>query len=136
MLKYDDRQISKRVYLNLGKLSGDSVEEEKRREQRGQAVELYTYIATWGLLRLQGEDAALTKQPEKRKVVHCFFQTLGELITPEALQDQNANPFNSVESGLDHLTSLPSSEYLGLTGIALQIARKFSFWAEALYSDL
>jgi hypothetical protein len=31
---------------------------------------------------------------------------------------------------------MKSDDYLGLTGIALAVAREFSFWADAIYADI
>jgi hypothetical protein len=133
MLTYDPRTISSHVYKGLKELHRNASDGSAQNEQKSQAVELYTYIATWGLLRLKGEEFALS-QDSKRKVVECFFQILGKI----AFSDQN---YLSGRDGLTKLTkqddknALSASEYLGISGLALQIAREFSFWAEAVYPN-
>ena len=86
--KYDDifqnNKINKKVY------------DSHLKEQKNQAVELYTYLATWGLMRLKAEEIALSKHKEnephpdklspekkaernqegKREVIKVFFQCL------------------------------------------------------------
>ncbi|MEG4230841.1 hypothetical protein QUA40_01805 [Microcoleus sp. Pol11C3] len=126
MLTYDPRTISSKVYKNLDDLKNKTPNESDRKEQKSQAVELYTYISTWGLLRLKAEEFALS-QDNKRRVVQSLFQTLGEI----AFSGQ-PNPFLG-RDGLNYLTGKDASEYLGFTGLALQVAREFAFWAEAIY---
>lgn len=133
MAIYDPRKISTQVYQNLKQIKDKSVEQTALEEQKNQAVELYTYAATWGLLRLKGEELALSKKPNKQEIIKCFFKTLGELAFP----NEKPNPLVPVESGIDRLSNpntTDASTYLGLTGLALQVAREFSFWAEALYA--
>lgn len=132
MLTYDPRKISTKVYRNLKETKARALNETDLSKQKGQAVELYTYAATWGLLRLKGEEPALSNERQKQAVVQCFFKTLGELAFP----NENPNPLLGVETGLERLSdprTMSASAYLGLTGLALQIAREFSFWAESLY---
>jgi hypothetical protein len=129
MVNYDPRKISIKVYTNLKEVKGSTQESKHHDEQKSQAVELYTYISTWGLMRLKGEDPALVNQAQKQKVVRCFFKTLGKLVFP----NDNPNPLEGT-AGLEKLTQMSASEYLGLTGVALQVAREFSFWAESLYA--
>ncbi|MEA5567625.1 hypothetical protein [Anabaena sp. UHCC 0399] len=129
MANYDPRKNSIKVYQNLKAVKDSTQEPKHHDEQRSQAVELYTYIATWGLMRLKGEDPALVNQIQKQKIVRCFFQTLGELVYPNT----QLNPLVGME-GMRKIIGLSASEYLGLTGVALQVAREFSFWAEALYA--
>jgi hypothetical protein len=38
--------------------------------------------------------------------------------------------------GLETLKNLLVSDYLGLTGLGLAIAREFSFWSTAVYHDV
>jgi hypothetical protein len=129
MLNYDPRKISIEVYTHLKQVKEKVTDTKLHDEQRNQAIELYTYIATWGLIRLKGEEPALVNKPQKEKIVECFFSTLGKLVYPNI----NPNPLIGTD-GLDKLTELKASEYLGLTGVALQVAREFSFWAESLYA--
>jgi hypothetical protein len=135
MVTYDPRTISTLVYQNLNRLKQTVASETDQKEQKNQAVEIYSYIATWGLLRLKAEEFALSGNTNrnKRKLVECFFQTLGKLVSPD-----EPNIFDG-NQGLQYLSNsqqLGASEYLGLTGIALQVAREFAFWAEALYPKL
>ncbi len=127
MLTLDPRSISTLVYRNLKALKDATPDSKGRDEQKSQAVELYTYAATWGLLRLKAEETALS-QVHKQAIVDCFFRTLGSL----AFSEDSPNPLEGSQ-GLETLVSMTASDYLGLTGLALQLAREFSFWAEALY---
>ena len=131
MLTFDPRTISTQVYNHLNQLKNNSNSSEHS-EQKSQAVELYTYIATWGLLRLKAEEAALT-QKGKQDLVKCLFKTLGSIAASGQSQQSNRLSQSTIV-GIDYLTKLSASEYLGLTGLALQVAREFSFWAEAIYS--
>lgn len=130
MLAYDPRTISTQVYEALKCVRDASANSpDILQEQKVQAVSLYTYAATWGILRLKAEESALQSQANKQKIVKCFFQVLGKIAYPD-------QPDQLARQGLEHLSNpshLSTSEYLGLTGLALQIAREFSFWAEALY---
>ncbi|NEQ98036.1 MAG: hypothetical protein F6K30_15180 [Cyanothece sp. SIO2G6] len=130
---YDPRKISTRVYRNLSVVKRQAGNNQKiLDEQKSQAVELYTYAATWGLLRLRGEETALSKKSHS-SVVRCFFKTLGELAFP----GEDPNPLLEVGDGIERLSdpqTMTASAYLGLTGLALQVAREFSFWAESLYA--
>ncbi|HIK24417.1 MAG: hypothetical protein P3X23_003890 [Thermosynechococcus sp. Uc] len=114
------------VYTALRKLHEDTKDDTRLREQKSQAVELYTYLATWGLMRLKAEELALS-QEGKKDVVKAFFRVLEEVTG-----DQNlAN-----DKGLEALKNLDTASYLGLTGLGLQIAREFTFWATTLYADI
>jgi hypothetical protein len=103
-------------------------DEVRLRQQKSQAVELYTYLSTWGMMRLKAEEKALDKNMMgKKQVVQKFFECLQELSgTPNLANDQ----------GLATLKNLDTDEYLGLTGLGLALAQEFSFWATAIYSDI
>ncbi|MBL1208380.1 hypothetical protein [Geminocystis sp. GBBB08] len=126
---YDPRSISSKVYHNLQNLKDQTPTATDQQEQKSQSVELYNYVATWGLFRLKAEQKALN-QEQKKKVVKCFFETLEQIAFPD-----NNNQQLSSNSGLNYLSSptMNTSKYLGLTGLALQVAREFAFWAEAIY---
>jgi hypothetical protein len=130
MTNYDPRTISTKVYNNLKTVKDKTSKTEDHDKQKSQAVELYTFVATWGLLRLTGEIPALSNERQKQAVVECFFRTLGEL----AFAEETPNPLAET-SRIEKLThsNMTASEYLGLTGFALKVAQEFSFWAEALY---
>ncbi|WP_413176304.1 hypothetical protein [Anabaena azotica] len=130
MTNYDPRTISTKVYTNLKRVKDRTSELKDHEKQKSQAVELYSFVATWGLLRLAGEVPALSNERQKQAVVECFFQTLGEL----AFAGETPNPLGGI-SRIDKLTdsNMTASDYLGLTGVALKVAQEFSFWAEALY---
>jgi hypothetical protein len=78
MLTYDPRTISSKVYRQLNDLKTSTHEQTNQKEQKSQAVELYSYVATWGLLRLKAEEFAIS-QDNKREIIKCFFQTLQEI---------------------------------------------------------
>lgn len=126
---FDPRTMSKPVYEALNRLSDQhSGNTARRKEQKGQAVELYTYLATWGMLRLKAEEKALS-QEGKRDVVKAFFQCLEDISEAEATTLAG-------KDGLITLKELETEAYLGLTGLGLTLAQEFSFWATAVYADL
>lgn len=138
MLQYDPRSISSQVYQSLKKLKDETPNQSDQKEQKSQAVELYNYIATWGLLRLKAEEVAI-KQTNKQNTVKCFFKTLTKVGFPDIhshpLSSKNKDKEKESE-GIECLTQYSTSEYLSLTALALQVAREFAFWAEAVYADL
>lgn len=126
---FDPRAISTPVYKALTELRGDRTKDDPLlKQQKGQAVELYTYLATWGLLRLKAEEKAISKEkPGKKKVVEAYFDCLQKLSGQQGIQG---------EDGLGRLSQLDVEDYLGLTGLGLTVAREFSFWATAVYHDV
>lgn len=136
---FDPRTMGKPVYEALQELRDEQEQNEKDkakrderlREQKNQAVELYTYLSSWGMLRLKAEENAISKEkPGKRKVVEKFFSCL------EDISNQPEYKGLSGKDGLSILTKLDADEYLGLTGLGLAIAQEFSFWATAVYHDI
>jgi hypothetical protein len=130
-MAFDPRTIAKPVYQALSEIHSKAqddnrLKEQRLKEQKSQALELYTYLATWGLMRLKAEERALS-QEGKKEVVKAFFKVLENISG----QGNLANG-----SGLDTLKNLTTEEYLGLTGLGLQIAREFSFWTTALYAGI
>jgi hypothetical protein len=139
-MSFDPRTIGKPVYRDLTRIRHDqetnqatrNSDQEKRTErikqQKNQAVELYTYLSTWGLLRLKAEQRAFSQSQEgKKDVVKIFFAVLGEIAGRNDLNE---------DSGLDVLIGLDVDEYLGLTGLGLLLAKEFSFWANTIYFDI
>jgi hypothetical protein len=135
VMSFDPRTIGKPVYRNLTRIrhnqetnqtTGDSERTERIKQQKNQAVELYTYLSTWGLLRLKAEQRALS-QDGKKDVVEIFFAVLGEISGRDDLNE---------DSGLDVLIELDVDDYLGLTGLGLLLAKEFSFWANTVYFDI
>jgi hypothetical protein len=127
MIQLDPRTMSKPVHEALSKLRESHPNDNSRlKEQKNQAVELYTYLSTWGMLRLKAEEKALS-QEGKKQVVQAFFQCLKTISeVPDLAGDQ----------GLETLKRLDANAYLGLTGLGLAIAQEFSFWATAVYWDI
>ena len=127
-MTFDPRTISNPVFTALQKLSSATADNSRRKEQKNQAIELYTYLSTWGMMRLKAEETAISKDKEgKREVVKIYFECLEEISNNRNI----ANP-----QGLDTLKKLSTEDYLGLTGLGLEIAQEFSFWANAIYSDV
>jgi len=127
-MTFDPRTISNPVFTALQELSSDTADDSRRKEQKNQAIELYTYLSTWGMMRLKAEETAISKDKEgKREVVKIYFECLEEISNNRNM----ANP-----QGLDTLKKLSTDDYLGLTGLGLEIAQEFSFWANAIYSDV
>lgn len=156
MMTFDPRTIGTPVYEALSQLrepyerlwQNTKEDAQKKiyynhlKEQKNQAVELYTYLSTWGLMRLRAEEIALDKdklgeqnqqlnpeekapknQEGKREVLHEYFRCLERLSDEECLT-------------LDNLKSLDTDKYLGLMGLGLSIAQEFSFWANVVYHDI
>ncbi|MEO1297605.1 MAG: hypothetical protein AAFW75_17850 [Cyanobacteria bacterium J06636_16] len=128
-MSFDPRTMGKPVYNALNQLRErfPKAEFESRlKEQKGQAVELYTYLATWGMMRLKAEEYALS-QDGKKDVVKAYFDCLEDISKQSGLAGNE---------GLTTLKTLGTEEYLGLTGLGLTIAQEFSFWATAVYHDI
>ncbi len=128
-MTFDPRAIATPVYEALAGLRSQYEGDPNRlKEQKNQAVELYTYLSTWGMMRLKAEEKAL-KQKGKQEVVKKFFECLQIL---SGIKDLAA------EDGLRVLkqTNLSTEAYLGLTGLGLALAQEFSFWAAAIYWNI
>lgn len=125
-MSFDPRTIATPVYEALSELRSQTREDTRLKEQKNQAVEIYTYLSTWGMMRLKAEEKALS-QEGKKQVVKKFFQCLESLSGTQNL---------SSDRGLETLKKLSTDEYLGLTGLGLAIAQEFGFWATAIYSDV
>ena len=126
----DPRTMSAEVYRQLAELRSVSGSDRRRlKDQYNQAVQTYTYLATWGLLRLKAEELAMTKEGWK-DIVKVFFRTLEKL----------SNTSNLSGSGglatLSNQNSMSAETYLGLTGLGLKLSREFAFWTSAIYADV
>lgn len=76
---FDPRTMGKPVYEALQGLRAQPSQDDSRlKEQKNQAVELYTYLSTWGLMRLKAEETALS-QEGKKQVVKKYFDCLEEI---------------------------------------------------------
>jgi hypothetical protein len=135
-MSFDPRTIGKPVYAALAEFRHEQEQnqrdeakrKERLKEQKNQAVELYTYLSTWGLLRLKAEEKAISKdQKGKKQVVEAFFRCLQTIAERNDLAG---------DLGLQALSDLDTDDYLGLTGLALALAQEFSFWAGAVYWDI
>ncbi|GAA6614981.1 hypothetical protein NUACC26_007700 [Scytonema sp. NUACC26] len=127
MMTFDPRTITTPVYEALDDLRSRQNQDEARlKEQKSQAVELYTYLSTWGMLRLKAEEKALS-QEGKKQVVKKFFDCLEFLSGMKNIAG---------DGGLATLKKLDTDEYLGLTGLGLAVAQEFSFWANAVYWNI
>ncbi|WP_407884405.1 hypothetical protein [Scytonema sp. NUACC26] len=126
-MTFDPRTITTPVYEALDDLRSRQNQDEARlKEQKSQAVELYTYLSTWGMLRLKAEEKALS-QEGKKQVVKKFFDCLEFLSGMKNIAG---------DGGLATLKKLDTDEYLGLTGLGLAVAQEFSFWANAVYWNI
>jgi len=125
VVTFDPRSLSTPVYEALSGLRQNNPE-DKHKDQKNQAVELYTYLATWGMMRLKAEENALN-QDGKKQVVKKYFECLQTLSGRQNLASNQ---------GLDVLKKLSADDYLGLTGLGLELANEFSFWANAVYHDV
>ncbi|MEG4803589.1 hypothetical protein QUB63_30890 [Microcoleus sp. ARI1-B5] len=126
-MTFDPRTIATPVYEALSQLRSQPNQDDTRlKEQKNQAVELYTYLSTWGMMRLKAEEQALS-QEGKKQVVKKYF---------ECLQELSGIPNLAGNSGLNVIKKLSTDEYLGVTGLGLALAQEFSFWATAVYHDI
>lgn len=126
-MTFDPRAIATPVYEALSQLRSQPHQDDTRlKEQKNQAVELYTYLSTWGMMRLKAEEQALS-QEGKKQVVRKYFECLQEI---SGIQNLAGN------SGLNVIKELSTDEYLGVTGLGLALAQEFSFWATAVYHDI
>lgn len=126
-MTFDPRTIGKPVYEALDGLRNQPNQDETRlKEQKNQAIELYTYLSTWGMMRLKAEEKALS-QEGKKQVVKKYFECLQQLSGISNLDGNDS---------LNVLKNLSTDEYLGLTGLGLALAQEFSFWASAVYWDI
>ncbi len=128
-MTFDPRTLASPIYDALNNLRALPNQDDTRlKQQKSQAVELYTYLSTWGMMRLKAEETALGDNMEgKKQVVKKFFQCLEEVSGVRNLVG---------DRGLDTLRRLGTDEYLGLTGLGLALAQEFSFWATAIYADI
>ncbi|MEG4857006.1 hypothetical protein QUB75_05155 [Microcoleus sp. K1-B6] len=160
-MTFDPRTITTPVYEALSQLrapydqawnqtqlpSEKKIYYDHMKEQKNQAVELYTYLSTWGMMRLRAEEMALdksksgesppnlkkkaeTSQEGKREVIQAYFKCLETLAQSEATENLGG------KQGLEVLKNLCTDEYLGVTGLGLALAQEFSFWATAVYHDI
>jgi hypothetical protein len=128
-MTFDPRTIATPTYDALNNLRDLHRQDDTRlKQQKGQAVELYTYLSTWGMMRLKAEEMALPDgMMGKRQVVQKFFECLQTISGKQNLSGQQ---------GLTTLKNLNTDEYLGITGLGLALAQEFSFWATAIYWDI
>lgn len=120
-MTFDPRTIATPVYVKLNSLETSTTDESKKKKQKSMAQEIYTYLSTWGLMRLKAEELIL--KDGREQPVQKFFECLEEISGKSNLN-------------LESLKNLYFDEYLGLTGLGLEIAREFSFWVSAIYHDV
>ncbi len=129
-MTFDPRTIATPTYEALNNLRNLHRQDDTRlKQQKSQAVELYTYLSTWGMMRLKAEEMALPEKTMmgKKEVVQKFFECLQTISETQNL---------SGEQGLTTLKNLNTDEYLGITGLGLALAQEFSFWATAIYAGI
>ncbi len=127
MKTFDPRTLTTPAYEALSGLRSHYENDTSRlKEQKNQAMELYTYLSTWGLMRLKAEEKALS-QEGKKEVVKKYFQKLQTLSGVGELAG---------DKGLNTLKDMSGDDYLGLTGLGLELAKEFGFWANAVYWDI
>lgn len=127
IMTFDPRTLGKSVYEALTTLRGNQTKDDPIvKKQRSMAQELYTYLSTWGLMRLKAEEKALGTDGREQSV-KAFFRCLENISGKQNLAN---------DQGLETLKNLTVDEYLGLTGLGLAIAQEFSFWTTAVYHDV
>jgi hypothetical protein len=126
-MTFDPRTLGTPVYENLSVLKNTHKADTARlKEQKSQAVELYTYLSTWGMMRLKAEEKALS-QDGKKDIVTRYFICLENLAVCKDLAN---------DKGLTTLKKMSAEDYLGLTGLGLALAQEFSFWTTVIYHDV
>jgi hypothetical protein len=120
---FDPRSIATPVYEALTYLSQHNSDLQG---QKIQAFALYSYLSTWGLMRLKAEETAISGDG-KKAVIKAYFSCLEQLSDKTELAGTK---------GLQTITKMGTEEYLGLTGLGLVVAQEFSFWATAIYVDV
>ena len=130
---FNPRSIATPVYNALKKLSEEGGEKDLK-EQKSQSFALYSYLATWGMMRLKAEESALQTKKDgksirngKTDIIKAYFNCLEELSGEADLVGAK---------GLQTITAMGTEEYLGLTSLGLTLAQEFSFWATAIYVDV
>jgi hypothetical protein len=128
-MTFDPRTIATPTYEALNNLRNLPRQDDTHlKQQKSQAVELYTYLSTWGIMRLKAEEMALPDgMMGKKQVVQKFFECLQTISGTQNLSGQQ---------GLETLKNMSTDNYLGLTGLGLALAQEFSFWAIAIYADV
>jgi hypothetical protein len=128
-MTFDPRTIATPTYEALNNLRNLPRQDDTHlKQQKSQAVELYTYLSTWGIMRLKAEEMALPDgMMGKKQVVQKFFECLQTISGTQNLSGQQ---------GLETLKNMSTDDYLGLTGLGLALAQEFSFWAIAIYADV
>lgn len=126
-MTFDPRTLGTPVYENLSVLKERyKTDKDRLKEQKSQAVELYTYLSTWGMMRLKAEEKAL--KDGKKETIACYFTCL------EKLTDRKDLLVDDI--GLTTLKEMSAEDYLGLTGLGLALAQEFSFWTTVIYHDV
>ncbi|AFY74783.1 hypothetical protein Syn7502_02846 [Synechococcus sp. PCC 7502] len=126
-MTFDPRKLGTSVYDSLVNLRGGRDKNDPIvKKQKSQAQELYTYLSTWGLMRLKAEEIALGTDGREQSV-KAFFRCLEDISGKQNLANNQ---------GLSTLKALTVDEYLGITGLGLAIAQEFSFWTTAIYYDV
>lgn len=120
---FDPRSIATPVYQALTDLHQHNSDLQG---QKIQAFALYTYLSTWGMMRLKAEETAISGDG-KKAVIKAYFSCLEQL---------SGKPNLASAKGLQTITAMETEEYLGLTSLGLVVAQEFSFWATAIYVDV
>ena len=138
----DTRTLNGPVYTALNTLYNTTKADYQKKsedpdrhlkDQKNQAVQLYTYLATWGMMRLKAEEKAISdSQPGRKEVVREYFKCLQTLFIGFSKEATTLEE----PQGLQTLCEMETDDYLGLTGLGLALAQEFSFWANAIYHDV
>lgn len=102
---FDPRSLANPVYDRLSQLRNRTRDQARLRKQKSMAQEIYTYLSTWGLMRLKAEETIL--KDGREDPVQVFFECLQEIA-------------GQPELSLDNLKNLSADDYLGLTSIPEQ----------------
>ena len=120
---FDPRSIATPVYEALTDLHRHNSDLQG---QKIQAFALYTYLSTWGMMRLKAEETAISGDG-KKAVIKAYFHCLEQLSGKTDLAGSK---------GLQTITAMGTEDYLGLTSLGLTLAQEFSFWTTAIYVDV
>ena len=120
---FDPRSIATPVYTALTDLH---LHNSDLKGQKIQAFALYSYLSTWGMMRLKAEETAISGDG-KKAIIRAYFSCLEQLSGKTNLAGVR---------GLQTITAMGTEDYLGLTSLGLTLAQEFSFWATAIYVDV
>ncbi|MFN3927359.1 MAG: hypothetical protein ACK4QL_08550 [Pseudanabaenaceae cyanobacterium] len=91
---FDPRSIGKPVYEKLQALKTSTTDSDKLKKQKSMAQEIYTYLSTWCLMRLQAEETILKDSRESPLSRHERpHRIIGYMVTDRDWEDFGSTTF-------------------------------------------